>query len=123
MSNTLACCPVARNVGRSLKRIPGQAAISFLEKTPQGTWAIKRFDTQPLVITTIGEALAGSEDVAWTRNGLMLMSNGTSIQFRRPGGKKGWQPVKMRSEAQPLNHATRLAVNPANDRLAVVVDE
>lgn len=114
---------IARNIGRSLKQIPGQNALSFMEQTPQGTWLIKRFDTRTLAVTTLAPALAGSEDVAWTRNGLMLMSNGEQIFFHRPGDKRGWQPVQVKGPALVLNKASRLAVNAATNRLAVVVSE
>ncbi|WP_426061274.1 TolB family protein [Hymenobacter sp. B1770] len=112
---------VARNIGRSLKRIPNQSAISFLEQTPEGTWLIRRFDTQTRAVTTLGPALAGAEDVAWTRNGLMLMSNGEQIYCRRPGSSQSWQPVTIKGAAPALKRMSRLATNAANDKLAVVV--
>jgi hypothetical protein len=114
---------IARNIGRSLKQIPKQSALSFMEKTPQGTWLIKRFDPRTMAITTLAPALENSEDLAWTSNGLMLMSNGTQIYACRPGSRQGWQPVRMDGITPPLNKASRLAVNPANNRLAVVVSE
>ncbi|GAC1377635.1 MAG: hypothetical protein NVSMB30_24960 [Hymenobacter sp.] len=114
---------VARNIGRSLKHIPGQAAISFMEKTPQGTWLIQRFDTRTRAITTLTPALPGSEDLAWTRNGLMLMSNGEQIYCRRPGSHGDWQPVTMQGTGTGLKKTSRLATNLANDKLAVVVEE
>ena len=114
---------VARNIGRSLKRIPHQAAISFLEQTPQGTWLIRRFDTRTLAITTPAPALEGSEDLAWTRNGQLLMSNGEQIYCRKPGARGSWQPVRVKGTTLPLKKASRLAINPANNKLAVVVSE
>ena len=114
---------VARNIGRSLKPIPRQPAISFMEKTPQGTWLIKRFDTRTQAITTLGPGLADSEDLAWTNKGLLLMSNGAQIYCRRPGDRRGWQPVMITGAGPALKKATRLATNPANDKLAVVVNE
>ena len=112
---------IARNIGRSLKRIPHQAAISFLQQTPAGTWLIQRFDTRTRAITTLGPALERSEDVAWTQNGLMLMSNGAGIFCCRPG--QSWQPVAMPGPAPALRQASRLAVNPADNTLAVVMAE
>lgn len=113
---------IARNIGRSLKQIPGQNALSFMQQTPQGTWLIKRFDARTLAISTLAPALAGSEDVAWTRNGLMLMSNGEQIFSHRPSDQRGWQPVQTKGPVV-LNKASRLAINPTNNRLAVVVNE
>ena len=114
---------VARNIGRSLKRIPHQDALSFLERTPQGTWLVRRFDTRTRAITTLAPALEGSEDLAWTRNGQLLMSNGEQIFCRKPGTHGSWQPVTMKGAALPLKKASRLAINSANNQLAVVVSE
>ena len=114
---------LVRNSLRCPKRIPNQAAVSFLEKTPQGTWLIKRFDAQTKVITTVAAGLDGSEDLAWTRNGLLLMSTGERIYCRKPGARGRWQPVRMEGAVLPLKNASRLALNPANNQLAVVVRE
>jgi len=114
---------VARDIGRSLKKIPRQHAISFLEKQPGGQWLLKRFDTRTLAISTLAPALTGSEDVAWTSSGVMLMSDGKQIFSLRPESGKAWQPVLMQGPATMLNKATRLAVSPADDRMAVVVSE
>lgn len=114
---------VARNIGRSLKRIPGQAAVSFLEQTPQGPWLVRRYDTRTRAITTLAPALAGAVDLAWTRNGQLLMSNGEHLYCRRPGTRARWRPVRVQGAALPLKNASRLALNPANNRLAVVVSE
>ncbi|SMB83674.1 hypothetical protein SAMN00120144_0759 [Hymenobacter roseosalivarius DSM 11622] len=114
---------IARNIGRSLKQIPNQSAISFLEKTAEGKWLVKRFDTNTKVISILGPALEGSEDLAWTKNGLMLMSNGQQIYAFRPGHRDGWKPVKMTGAVPGLKKASRLAINPANNQMAVVVSE
>ena len=114
---------LVRNSLRCPKRIPNQAAVSFLEKTPEGKWLIRRFDTQTKAITTLAPGLDGSEDVAWTHNGQMLMSNGERIYCRKPGARGRWQPVRMNGAVLPLKNASRLALNPANNQLAVVVKE
>lgn len=114
---------VARNIGRSLKRIPNQSAISFLEQMPGGEWLVRRYDTQTRAITTLAPALVGAVDLAWTRNGLLLMSNGEQIYCRKPGPQSRWLPVTVKGAALPLHQASRLATNPANDRLAIVVSE
>ncbi|SFQ64974.1 hypothetical protein SAMN04515668_3418 [Hymenobacter arizonensis] len=114
---------IARNIGRSLKRIPNQSAISFLEHAPDGTWLIRRFDTQTQAVTTLAPALTGAEDVAWTSNGLMLMSNGEQIYSRKPGSGQNWQPVTLKGAMPTLKKMSRLAINAANDKLAVVVEE
>ena len=115
---------VARHIGRSLKRMPHQAgALSFLEQTPAGPWLVRRYDAQTRAVTTLAPALEGAEDLAWTRNGLLLMSDGQRIYCRTPGARGRWRPVRVKGAALPLKKASRLALNPANNQLAVVVSE
>lgn len=114
---------LARDIGRSLNRIPNQPAMSFMQKTAEGKWLVQRFDTQTKAITTIAPGLEGAEYLTWTRNGLLLMSNGAQIYWRKPGADGSWQPATMKGPALALKQASRLAVNPANNKLAVVVSE
>ena len=56
---------LAENIGRSLHKIPGERAISFIQKHSDRNWEIKKLDSETLKITTLAETLPGKEDIAW----------------------------------------------------------
>ena len=112
---------VAENIGRSLHRIPGQAAISFVHKISETQWLIKRLDTQNLSISTLATTLPGREDLCWLPDGKILMSDGANVFFLSPG-KTEWQKVTFEG-SQTFKGITRLAVTTDGKKLAMVVSE
>ncbi len=114
---------IATGIGRSLKKIPGEAAMSYVDKSIPELWSIKRFDLRSRAITSIAPTLKGSEDFTWIENGTLLMSGGQKIFSLYPKGKEGWKPLTIEGESSMLKNVTRLAANPAHTKLAVVVGE
>jgi len=113
---------LAENIGRSLHRIPGKTAISFVHKVSEKDWVIKSFDTTTRTITDLGPTLSGREDLCWLPDGRILMSDGTQFFYRTPGGSTEWKKVEVKSST-PLKAITRLAVSSNGKKLAVVVAE
>lgn len=113
---------IAENIGRSLHRIPGQSALSFVHKVSDREWLIKRFDTQNMTITTIAPTLPGREDLCWLPDGRILMSDGTQLYYLSPGTGAEWKKIELPKTAA-LKDITRLAVSPNGKKLAVVVVE
>lgn len=112
---------ISDNIGRSLHRIPGTNAISFVDKS-SATWKIRLMDGRSGAIEPIIDALPGQEDLTWTPDGKILMSNGEKILFWHVGKSEAWEPVELQS---PLSFKgiTRMAVNLKGDKLAIVVNE
>ncbi|MEO5782550.1 MAG: hypothetical protein ABIQ07_04720 [Ginsengibacter sp.] len=111
---------LATDIGRSVQRVPGKLAVSFVKKTP-GEWLIRECDAVTKKIITIMPALHNDEFIAWTKKGLALMSDGKDIYFAKQGNNN-WQKVKMNASI-PLKNISRIAINTKNTRLAVVVAE
>ncbi len=111
----------ADTIGRALQKIPGQHALSFINKTPKG-WMINRLDAASKKITTTAAALPNSEYHVWTRNGLLLMSDGKEFYYKKPGRTGDWNKIHRRNEI-PMGKISRLAINQQNTKLAVVVAE
>ncbi|MEJ8801809.1 TolB family protein [Pontibacter sp. H249] len=114
---------LAKSIGRSLHKIPGQNAMSFIDKTDSQQWQIKRYDTMTGTITTLAPTLAQKEDITWTKNGMILSSDGEKIYSFIPGKSKTWQEVKVKGDTALLKGITRMASNQRNSQLAVVVSE
>jgi len=114
---------IAENIGRSLQRVPGEAAISFIQKATTGDWVIRKLNNQTLKIVTLTETLPQREDMAWLPDGKIIMSDGKKIFFNQPGKDRIWTEVQIPVGSEVLKDVTRLAVSADGKKLAVVVGE
>lgn len=110
---------IATNVGRSLQRVPRTRKVTYVQKTSPEEWLIKEYDTATHAKRTHAKTLPGSEDYAWTQDGLILMAQGSKLYALRPGKETSWRELADFSSAG-LRAITRIAVSPRNDRIAVV---
>jgi len=110
---------VARNVGRSLHRVPGTERISFLQRREEGTGWITELDprtgaTRPLV------ALPGENGFyAWTPEGEVVYGSGSRLLLLPPGAEEGWRLLGDLSGAG-IRGISRVAVDPGGRWVAVV---
>jgi WD40 repeat protein len=107
---------VSEKIGRSLHRIPGKNAISFVDKSSE-KWMIKQFDGK--TIEPICETLPGREDLAWTPDGKIIMSDGRQFFFYDTKEKGVWKMFF----ASQLDSVTRIAVSANGKKIAFVVAE
>lgn len=121
--NTKNKTVVTEGIGRSLHRIPGKHAISFLQKVSGEAWVVNSLNMETLQAEPIVKSLPGGEhDMAWTPDGKMLMSDGKKILFYDPSKGGSWMEIEI-SSATPLTTITRLAVSADGKMLAVVMSE
>lgn len=113
---------LAENIGRSLHKIPGENAMSFVQKISEKDWMINRLDITSQKIIPITTTLTGREDLTWTNDGRIIMSDGEKLFYFDPKVKKGWTEVVMSNDIQ-LKGITRLAITADGKKLAVVVSE
>jgi hypothetical protein len=111
---------VAKGIGRSLHRIPGISAMSFVDKTTT-PWSIKRLEADGSV-EKITDAIDGREDIAWTPDGKIVMSDGKGLFYFDTKKPNGWQEIALPSTI-PMGNITRLTVNANGDKLAIVISE
>ena len=111
---------LSTDIGRSLQKVPGKQAVSFIKKTPR-EWLIREYDATTKKIITIMPALHNHEFIAWTNKGLALMSDANDIYFAKQGNNN-WKKVNINGVI-PLKNISRLALNELNTKLAVVVAE
>ena len=106
-------------IGRSLHKIPGKNALSFVHKRTPIDWEIKQLDLQTNRITVIAPTLPGSEDFVWTPDGLLLMGQGSGLYVFNPKTDLRWTQLADFSSAG-IKQITRLAIDPAGKKLALV---
>lgn len=114
---------IAKNIGRSLHKIPGQSAISFVHKISDSEWLIKKLDSKTMAVSTIATALPGREDITWTTDQRILTSDGEKLFYCNPSKGKEWKAITIKSGATVLKKVSRLAVSADGKTLAVVVSE
>jgi hypothetical protein len=113
---------MAENIGRSLHRVPGESAISFVHKVSEKEWIIKKLDTQTMQITMVATTLPGRDDLCWLPDGRIVMSDGTALFYLKPGPEATWKKLEI-ADGGMLKGVTRLAVSSDGKKLAVVVTE
>ena len=114
---------VASAIGRSLHRIPGSRAISFVQTRSADEWWIDRLELRTGRITPLVRTLPGCEDYAWTPQGIALMARGDSIYQWTPGRAGGWRSVGTAGLGAGGGRISRMAVSPLGDLLAIVAEE
>ena len=129
---------LAENPGRSLHKIPGRRAVSFVRKIDEDNWWIEAYDLDSGEFTRLLPTLPGREDYAWMPDGSIIMGDGSKLFLARPGGNAPvWSPdgsllvtVSLTlpwTEIADLTDAgvigiTRLAINDTGTRIAIVGD-
>jgi dipeptidyl aminopeptidase/acylaminoacyl peptidase len=123
---------LARDIGRSLQRIPGGRLVSFVIReassgggTPSANaeYWVNALNPQTGAITALTRAAPGSadRDCAWLSDGTLLMSAGTKI-WAWKAGDKSWREAFDGAPAG-LGTITRMAVAPDGKAMAIVVNE
>ncbi|AQG78105.1 TolB family protein [Spirosoma montaniterrae] len=110
---------IASQIGRSLHRIPGQNAFSFVQQVGS-SWKIRAFEPGRNQIRDIADSHPDSEHYhAWTDAGTLLESRGNEL-WRFDATTRQWQPVPLPTTL-PRKKLSRLAVQ--GKTLAIVLDE
>jgi hypothetical protein len=102
---------IESRIGRSLLMRPGTGTVSFVSQPQGAPRLVKLLNPDTREVTTLTEALEGSQDTAWDpRSGRLLMARGATLHAWAPGAV-GWQPIADLSSSG-IRSITRLAVSP-----------
>jgi hypothetical protein len=111
---------VASDIGRSIFRIPGRHAVSYIQRDSTGGM-IRALDPGTGAVSDLVRLPAGAEFYAWTPDGEILSASGNQL-LRWRAGQPTWEVVAQFSEPG-LRKISRLAVSPKGDRIALVAEE
>jgi hypothetical protein len=110
---------IARDIGRSLHRIPGTTRLSFVQKGAGG-WYVMRLDPATRRVDTLVKTLDRAEDMAWVDSTTAIMGKGSKLYVWRVGTTE-WTLLGD-FEFAHLTGITRLAVSPNKQYIALVAD-
>lgn len=111
----------AKNIGRSLHKIPGHQALSFVDKTDPDQYWIKKLDGETGEISPLVATRKGHEDHVWIDDSQVLMAEGDKI-YLWPGHGEQWR-VAADLAGQVDGVISRLALSPNGDYLALVATQ
>ena len=111
----------ARNIGRSLHKVPGEAAISFLHQTGPEPYSIKAIDAQSRTVRQVAPALPGNEYYAWLPDGTPIMGTGSKLSVWAEDARR-WVEIADLAESG-VTEISRLAVSPDGRTIAIVADD
>lgn len=111
---------ICENPGRSIHKVPGEAALSFIYKESETDWWIRKIDPQTDQITSIVRTLPGSEDFCWIKSTKTLLMASRNVLFKyTPGQDSEWQALN-EFEHKDIRNINRIAVSHNDDRLVIV---
>ncbi|HOX81989.1 MAG TPA: hypothetical protein PLJ60_01610 [Chryseolinea sp.] len=113
---------LADSIGRSLHLIPKTKTFSYVDKSSDSKYLIKRV-TSINEIDVLAETLPNREDLAWTNDGRIVMSDGEKLFYLDTKTDKTWKPIDVISGSPPLKGISRLAINSTGDKIAIVINE
>ncbi len=114
---------LSENIGRALHKIPGSDAMSFVQKKSENEWIINKLDIATKNISAITATLPGREDLTWTKDGRIIMSDGEKLFFYNPKNNRGWTEITTSGGSSVISGITRLAISRDGKKLAVVASE
>jgi hypothetical protein len=110
---------LARDIGRSLARVPGEAAFTYVQHDSTG-WDLRRVDLADAVSPIIRHIAAlppRADYVVWLTPYIVVTASGARLLVL--GADRTWRTV---SDMRPLHAASRLAVSADGKWLAVVAE-
>jgi Tol biopolymer transport system component len=113
---------IATNIGRSLHKIPGERAISFIQNGETDN-SVMKYNTEEQKASEITKTINKGQDIAWTQDGKIITSDGTTLFWIDGKKPKAWAAIEILKGSELLKSVTRIAVNATGDKIAIVVAE
>ena len=110
---------IVANIGRSLHRIPGKNAISYVSKSYDEQWWVMSLDLESRTSIPLARMPDGVEDYAWLPDGRLVAGKGSALLICNPSVDAAWSEVANLASAG-VTGISRLAVSAKGDWIAIV---
>jgi hypothetical protein len=111
---------VAKNVGRSVHKIPNSNLVSFISKENEKNWLLKSLNPVTKEIKTITN-IGKSKDIAWLPSGHLLIPDGNKIYQFHPKKDKNARLFFSFSD-ENINNISRIAINKTGTKIAITAE-
>ncbi len=110
---------LARNIGRSIHRVPGRNAISFVQRSADPNGLIEELDLGTRRIRPLVQLPGGNEFYAWMPDGTLVTGQESCLYGWTEGRDAAWRRI---ADFTPtgMRQISRLAVSPNGDYVAIV---
>lgn len=110
-----------KNIGRSIHKIPNSKLVSYVSKEDT-IWVIKSIDPTTGSNKKITTTLPRAEDMAWSKDGSIIMGKGDKLYQYTPKSDEDWTEIAQLGK-YGLKDISRISISPKNDKIAIVVAE
>lgn len=114
------CVSMVRNVGRSVKKIPGTNLVSFISKEDKDNWMLKSINPKTKEINSI-TSMGKTEDMTWMPDGSLLVPRGKRI-FRSTPNKSTYSELFFGFTDENINTISRMSVSADGTKIALVAE-
>jgi len=112
---------VAERIGRSLHRIPGRTAVSFVHREGDGPGWIKAYDPAADTVEALIAAVEENEYHAWLPSGVLISARGSTLLQWNAAHDSGWVEIADLSESG-VTAISRIASSPGGRFLVIVAE-
>lgn len=124
-ARTGAATVVAHDIGRSLLRVPGRHALSFLQHADSAWWLttldLDRRDGGAWSTQRVARMPAASDYIAWLPDGRAIAGEGSKLYELDSRRGSEWREVADLAAAG-LEHISRLTISPDGRFIAIVAE-
>jgi hypothetical protein len=112
---------VAKNVGRSVHKIPNSNLVRFISKENIENWLVKSLNPKTKEIKTI-TPIGKSEDITWLPNATLLIAAGKAI-YKFSSKKDSSPNLFFDFSNENIMNISRIAVNSDGTKIALVAEK
>ncbi len=114
---------LSKNIGRSLHKIPGKNACSYVQYVSEKERNLMMLDFTTMQSSVLIKLFDEHEDVTWTSDGILFSNDGQNLYYVNPFVSKDWLKVEINQQGLNLEGITRMQIDPKKKFLVLVASE